>query len=122
MCWAFKTKSLFDYHCTSRQLVMVFCLMFSVFSRAEVNDPTRPIFLAPEPEAVVEEMTVAMQLQSIYYGANKKLAIINDSVVGEGDYLENWKIKRIEHQSVVLVRKGQQKRIALVPRIVTPTK
>lgn len=123
MFWVFKLKRPIQIAVGLKCLYLLLPTFFIGDVIAEVSDPTRPIFVAPEPDVVVEkEIPISLKLQSIYYGENKKLAIINDAVVGVGDSLEHWKIKKIERQSVVLVKKGQQKRIALVPSIVTPTK
>jgi hypothetical protein len=95
------------------------CLIFKVIflllflgnaSYAELHDPTKPpVFSdALEPNANNE-----FQLQSIFIGPMRYLAMINGQMVGVGSSIGGARVLAIGKNHVVLLQSGQKKIIYL---------
>ncbi|MCM8796834.1 MAG: general secretion pathway protein GspB [Candidatus Omnitrophica bacterium] len=61
-----------------------------------------------------EEKSGELKVEGIIYAKDgRSFAIINGEVVGIGDYVDNYRILRIEDGKVILIKDGQSKEIEL---------
>jgi len=85
-----------------------------VAARAEerLADPTKPIGYR-----VSEVKKNRIQLQAVFYGENRKEAILNGVLVNEGDTFQGNKIIRIHKASVVYQVDSETREVHLRPSI-----
>ena len=73
-------------------------------------DPTRPLSYVAKPGTVSNQ---SLQLESILYSSNRKVAIINQAVLAEGDKLGSLKVTRITPTSVRVIQDGKAQTLVL---------
>jgi hypothetical protein len=82
------------------------CLLLSSTAQA---DPTRP---APgwqvEPAAVTGAAVAALKLQLIKHTTQGRVAVINGSVVRQGERYKQYYVRQIQDAKVVLELSGEQ--------------
>jgi MSHA biogenesis protein MshK len=81
-------------------------LMISLTSQS-AQDPMRPPSWMSNRSAPVVINTDNLELQQILISTNRKLAIINESVVKEGEIIAGAKILKITKQWVKVKRQGR---------------
>jgi len=59
------------------------------------------------PPSVINQPDIKIQLNGIMYSGSNPLAIINDTIVEEGDIIGNVKVASIQPKSVVLEKDGK---------------
>ena len=64
--------------------------------------------VTPSPSLTFSEVKELIDLKGIMYTPEKPRAVINGSVLGEGDYMGNFKISKIEKDSVKVISEGQE--------------
>lgn len=96
-------------------------LLNSSWTLAGLNDPTKPIYsenanssIVTNP--VVEESKIIL-LQSILYGKNGKLAIINGELFREGDQVDGVLMESIHKSHVMVKYKENTLKIVLSKKI-----
>ena len=65
-------------------------------------------FLPPQEQEVFADQSSGLQLMGITYGGSRPMAIINDTMVYEGDLIEDKKVVKINETSVVIEDEGVQ--------------
>lgn len=69
-----------------------------------LTDPTRPFAVESTAKTLQPQTTEALpQLQSILIGANTQKAVINRQIYRQGDTINQFKIRAIYHDRVVLI-------------------
>lgn len=83
-------------------------MVLPVMAWSALADPTRPAFLS-EKKAVKKQIIIEkpLILSSTLVSNNRKVAIINDKVVGEGETVDNALILRIS-RNFVQVKRNQK--------------
>lgn len=90
----------------ARYLAFLVALLVSSYATA-LQDPTRPGGQStPAPTAVVGQVP-AVELSSIVYSAERRVAIINDVPRREGETFDGMRLKRIHPGRIELVVNGQ---------------
>lgn len=84
----------------------------SLLAEPQLKDPTAP------PRTLVRGVAVAkpaevLNLESILVGRDRRLAVINGSIVAEGDKVGSSRIVEISSDSVLVRRPGQAARLKL---------
>lgn len=76
---------------------------------SDMSDPTRPAFLS-EKKVIKKQIIVEKRLilNSTFVSNNRKVAIINDNVVSEGDTVDNALILRISRNFVQVKRNRKE--------------
>jgi hypothetical protein len=95
----------------SRFLFIVMAWTFLLPDGAGAADPTRPSYYK------TKNSKKTFQLESILYSGSRKVAVINGSVVAEGDTVDGWQVLNINKNKVRIKSNG--KVMSLVLR--TPT-
>ncbi len=90
---------MFDLHKTMSDVRIVAAMIFLVASSGvnALNDPTRPFTYHSTGK------TQALKLESTLISSNRKIAVVNGSVVAEGERVKDFTIIEIRKDSV----KGQ---------------
>lgn len=71
-----------------------------------------PVVEEEKPVVVnIEDKTRNYALIAVVEEPGKRLAVINDAIVGEGDYYEDYEVIKINSDSVVLKGPGGQKKL-----------
>ena len=102
---------------------MRFCLLLILTSacgfaaQAVTLDPTRPLSYQASPTA----SNGNFHLSSILYSEQRKVAVINQQVLAEGDKLGDIEVMEIQPRSVTIREKGKRRTLAL-PTNETPVK
>lgn len=104
----------------------VLLITFSVFTLGiyssisySAQDPTRPPSWMTGTVEIKASKKVLI-LQQILISENRKIAVINDTLVSEGDMVEGAKIKTIDRSWVSIVRSGRRMTLRLIPTIKEP--
>lgn len=84
--------------CKCLLITVVVCMPLTAFS---LSDPTRPTSYA-----AVAGKKENLRLESVFIGASRKVAVINGSVVAEGDSVDGIKVLKIKKNSVDVSRGG----------------
>ncbi|MEH6448582.1 MAG: hypothetical protein V7765_07920 [Oleispira sp.] len=97
-------------------LIMLSLLTVSIYSPVSYSaqDPTRPPSWMAE-SANVETRKEVLILQQILISKNRKIAVINDKVVSEGDMVKGAKVREINRDWVSIIRSGRRVTLKLVP-------
>jgi len=109
--------SLFSFFFVSMPYVMA-----SVDKKPIGHDPTKPIYSESTPsqsltkEKKREDMIV--QLQSIFYSDDRKIAIINGKLLEEGDVLGGVSINKINKDSVLVRVNNHSKKLFISKKII----
>jgi MSHA biogenesis protein MshK len=87
-------------------------LLSQAQAQAQPQDPTQP------PQTLVgavaiEKPSITLSLDSILIGDDRRVAVINGEVVGEGDSLADTRIVRIGSDNVLVRRAGESARLEL---------
>lgn len=77
--------------------LIISCLICSTLAEAEIRDPTRP---SSFDELDMNLPLSNWKLQAILTGKDRKLAVINDAIVYEGDRIYGNEIVKINRNSV----------------------
>lgn len=98
-----------------RRLLGVCALLGTVASAAaNLADPTRPPLATPiAAGAPAAAPAPSFTLQSIVFGPQRRLAVINGHQVHEGSALGEAKVMRIEREAVVLELEGHRQVLSL---------
>lgn len=83
-------------------------------SSLSAQDPTRPPSWMTKSTAVKMNIEV-LTLQQILISKNRKVAVINEKAVSEGDMIEGAKVKEIDHDWVKVMRSGRYVTLQLLP-------
>ncbi len=90
---------------------------FSVVSEENIRDPSIPLSILKKqskaPVKVYAKKTY--ELSSIFIGNEVRVVVINDHAYREGDKLGKYRIKKINHSSVLMVADGQSRLLKLYP-------
>lgn len=82
-------------------------------------DPTRPVaFVGPARKE--GEAQKKLQLQAIFYGENRREAVINGKTVKVGETVDQVQIVAIGPGGVRYARNGQQGELVLLPKVLQP--
>jgi len=84
--------------------------------QSQLVDPTRPPDFDFVETAELPAVLANWELTGIKYGAKRRLAILNNRVVVEGDTLGAAKIVAIEPGSVLIEHEGKKLKVDLLPR------
>ncbi|MCP5149359.1 MAG: MSHA biogenesis protein MshK [Ectothiorhodospiraceae bacterium] len=80
-----------------------------------LDDPTRPVVPAPAPApTAVAEPTVAWQLTMVRVSRGDRIAVIDGTVVREGDRIGDAVVTRIDSVSVTLEHGGNRELLTLI--------
>jgi len=107
------------YKILSNVLLMTFSLFtLGIYSSISYSaqDPTRPPSWMTGAVEIKTSKKVLI-LQQVLISDNRKIAVINDKLVSEGDMVEGAKIKTIDRDWVNIVRSGRRITLRLVPTI-----
>lgn len=85
----------------------------------ELLDPTRPIAFVDSRKGALEAER-ALQLQAIYYGENRREAVINGRAVKVGDMLDQVRIVAINPGRVRYIKNGKEGELVLLPPVLQP--
>lgn len=80
---------------------LLFCASAAA-AAGKLPDPTMPLEYRGQKKAVEQ-----LQLHSVLVARGRRLAVINDYQVGEGDRIGDIRVQRILADSVVLYRNGR---------------
>ncbi len=74
---------------------------------AILQDPTRPVDFIDETKTMVKDLpaTSGLTLSSVIVSKKRRLAVINDKSVTEGDFVDKFKVLTI-HSDYVVVSSG----------------
>ena len=87
----------------------------------ELVDPTRPVaFVAPVGQQPKTERKP--QLQAIYFGDDRREAVINGRTVKVGDVVDQAKILAIGPGRVRYTKNGKEVELVLLPRVLQPVR
>jgi hypothetical protein len=78
-------------------LLFVVCIAFNI--SAATTDPTKPFGYSASSVEIIENKLL---LQSIVHGDGTRIAVINGTVIKEGDILGQYKVAQIDDNSVIL--------------------
>ena len=92
----------------TRITAIIFLLLASAFAESAV-DPTRPLNYSSGPQTI----SSSLNLESILHSKNRKIAIINQQVLGEGDKIGDIKVTRINPRSVQITQNGVARTLSL---------
>ena len=67
-----------------------------------------PSPVTPSPSLTFSEVKELIDLKGIMYTPEKPRALINGSVLDEGDYMGKFKISKIEKDSIKVISEGQE--------------
>jgi MSHA biogenesis protein MshK len=85
-------------------------LAWQVAGAAALADPTRPpLPAAAAPAAVAADAAPSYTVQSIVFGAARRLAVINGRQVHEGSSLGEARVVQIQRDAVVLEIQGRRR-------------
>ncbi|MFV2057310.1 MAG: hypothetical protein ACC707_12635 [Thiohalomonadales bacterium] len=93
---------------------------------AKVKDPTKPVFFSQKktPVRVQRKIVhVPLVLNSILISEQRRLAVINNVLVGVGDMVDKAKIVEINRDYVIVVRQKKSSRLAFgqsIRKIIRP--
>ena len=76
-------------------------------------DPTRPGKFVAQNEAGEISLSEQFQLHSVLISSQRRVAIINDKSVEEGDQVDGATVKRIDKNHVDLVKNGARFTVVL---------
>ena len=95
-------------------LIFIIFIGVTVFANAEksLRDPTRPLTFTEKSERV------QLNLQAIYLKNGSKRAVINGTLVSEGERFQSHLIKVIEKNRVVYQYQGQTSVLRLRPNLI----
>jgi MSHA biogenesis protein MshK len=106
-----------------KKISNVLLIIFSFFTLGinssisySAQDPTRPPSWMTGAAEINTSKKVLI-LQQILISDNRKIAVINDTLVSEGDMIEGAKVNRIDPDWVSIVRSGRRITLRLVPTI-----
>ncbi|MGS2717659.1 general secretion pathway protein GspB [Eionea flava] len=101
--------------------IFLFLILPNAIASTVVNDPTRPIFETHTPSTVtvkpVVAQTMPLLLQSVFYSAKRKSAIINDTVFKQGEMIDGITLHDVKKRQVVLKYKGQSITLVISEKI-----
>lgn len=103
----------------NRQVVLLACfLCFGMFlpttSMAYMRDPTKPVVVTVTQTS--KGKAIPFNLQSILIGRMRRLAMINDKLVGVGSTVNGARVLAIDKNHVVLLYAGRKKTLYLFGR------
>ena len=87
-----------------------FCIALGVSIASNLQDPTRPINYKGSP--IVAKPVAGVTLSSIFVSSHRRVAVINNTVVSEGDRIREFTVKTISPNAVIL-ENGQGKLVTL---------
>ncbi len=90
----------------ARWMVILPALLISSYAAA-LQDPTRPGGQSTPTSMALVEQAPAVELSSIVYSAERRVAIINDVPRREGETFDGMRLKRIHPGRIELVVNGQ---------------
>lgn len=102
------------------RLSPVFAALLLAFSTATLaappalEDPTRPSYLR-EPVERTRPSAPSWRVESILVSSGRRLAVINDRVVGVDDHVNGARVLEILPYEVTIEYRGERRRLALVP-------
>ena len=98
-----------------RLQALVAVLTLSQLPLTFAGDPTRPPYLnsRPAPKVVREAPLAPLALSAIFYSQQRKLAIINDSILRVGESIEGATITDISRTHVTVLRRGKSSQLRL---------
>lgn len=79
---------------------------------SDLRDPTRPPGPRLESPATTEPLA-DLSLESVLIGVDRRIAVINGEVLGEGDSLAGARVISIDADGVLMHRAGQRRRLKL---------
>ncbi len=85
----------------------------------ELVDPTRPVAFVGAVGRP-KETARKPQLQAIYFGENRREAVIDGRTVKVGDMVGQMKILAINAGRVGYIKNGQEGELVLLPRVLQP--
>lgn len=100
-----------------KNIIKIICFStigFYSSSSFSAQDPTRPPSWMTKSTAV-KMSTEALTLQQILISKNRKVAVINEKPVSEGDMIEGAKVKEIDRDWVKVMRSGRYVKLQLLP-------
>lgn len=93
------------------RVVLTCLLLFAVQTAVAIEDPTRPVTQGRVLAATVRALP---QLKTIIVSPNRRLAMIDDRVLAEGEYGGAIKLLRVETDAVVVrLGSGEEMRLTL---------
>lgn len=85
----------------------------------ELVDPTRPVAFVDSLNRE-DEQERKLQLQAIYYGENRREAVINGRIVKVGGMVDQVRILAIDAGRVRYAKNGTEGELVLLPRVLQP--
>lgn len=76
--------------------------------QAMLHEVGREDPFSPASENYIPEIRAELNLVGIIWDAEKPLAVINDTIVSQGDVIENKKVIKITNEGVVLSEDGRE--------------
>ncbi|EHL30651.1 hypothetical protein [Legionella drancourtii] len=86
---------------------LILNLLFINVSKAEMHDPTKPLISSIIHQSTADEED--FNLQSILISPIRRLAMINNKLVGTGSTIEGARVLAIDKNHVVLFYAGHKK-------------
>lgn len=106
----------------SRLALLVLCALAApVATAADLPDPTRPSWAQPAPQGNATPRQTVFRLESVLISAERRVAVINGTVVQEGELVDGAAVLRIEPGIVTLRRAGRKLVLTLLPDSVKQT-
>jgi len=91
--------------------IVFFCLVFATASMASFKDPTVPLLRGDESVVSTEAKNSfpSITLQSILFGSDTRIAVINNQHFFEGDLVNGLLVKKIYKDYVLIRYSGKNK-------------
>ena len=98
--------------------VMILLLSFAAFTKlqAEFRDPTQPSQNYLSPGAT--ETSSVLSLNGIIHSGKEKKALINAKLVKQGDLIQDYLVKEISDNQVILVKGKESLQLNLIAKTV----
>ena len=90
-------------------------LGFSPLCGAELSDPTRPERWQAPAASGAAPAGPKLTLSSVLIGSDRRLAVIDDELVGVGDSVSGYRVIEIQAHSVLVASSGGTARLQLDP-------
>jgi hypothetical protein len=94
---------------------LVLLISLTSINNAAAEDPMRPPSWISIPSNVVQDAAQALVLQQILISKTRKLAVINEKVVAEGEMVSGARVKAIANKWVRVVRGNRSITLRLAP-------
>ena len=100
-------------------LLITVVMAFSAQGQSRLPDPTKPLIATQTAKAAEKPEAQALRLEALMRKGKTWLAIINGTMLQQGQQIEGYTVARIDASSVELVNRQETKRLALFDNQIT---